>query len=635
MSVRIAKPEIDIFRCWSKIMSVEPDNIIENANNSEVSFNGERSAVVNGAIDFGNDVDFYQFQANAGEDVILDLDANESGSALDGRLRLFDSLGNEIGNNDDRPAPGEAISLDPFLSFTVSDTGDYFVGVSSVGNSDYDPNVVSDELSTQAVVGEYALEITLVDDVSTSDPDNTLEEAIATELDNIGQSATFSEAIEPIGDVDLYRVQLDAGEGLVIDLDAAEFLPLEKSASGFDSLLRLFDSSGKELATNDDGLGSQEGFSLDSFLSFIASSTGDYYIGVSSAVNFEYDPVTGASLGAKVGKTGEYDLNIDLVEVVTIDEDPDNTLEEAIATGIDNSGSVTFSDTIESETDADLYRVQLDAGDNLLIDLDADELGSDLDRGLRLFDAAGNELVGVDAAAPGEESSFDPLIDFTAEFAGDYFIGVSDSVYANSQYDPIKGITNLSQPTGNTKGNYDLTIEIIGNTIEPVFANFDRLTGTDDADVLSGNRDSTVIDALDGDDMVTGANNNDYLIGGAGSDVLSGNKGNDTLIGDRGFDVLSGGEGDDFLQGDNDTNTLFGGAGADIFAIADNGNNTISDFELGIDKIQLIGTTSFSDLTIEDVAAQSGVVVSAASNGITTVLGVNANNLSEADFVTV
>ena len=37
-------------------MSVEPDNIIQNANDSGISSTGIRSAVFDGAVDFGNDV---------------------------------------------------------------------------------------------------------------------------------------------------------------------------------------------------------------------------------------------------------------------------------------------------------------------------------------------------------------------------------------------------------------------------------------------------------------------------------------------------------------------------------------------------------------------------------------------------
>ncbi len=167
-------------------------------------------------------------------------------------------------------------------------------------------------------------------------------------------------------------------------------------------------------------------------------------------------------------------------------------------------------------------------------------------------------------------------------------------------------------------------------------SSFDRITGTDNPEALFGNAGSTFIDALSGDDVITGAGNSDYLLGGAGSDILSGNNGDDTLIGGNGFDVLSGGEGNDFLQGDEDSNILFGGEGADIFMIGENtsANNTISDFELGIDKIQLDSSSSFLDLTIEDIASGSGVAVSSSlGHGVTTILGVNSSSLSTSDFL--
>ncbi|MEL6929513.1 MAG: DVUA0089 family protein [Cyanobacteria bacterium J06600_6] len=774
-------------------MSVESNNTIQNANDSGVSSETERSTVLNGAIDFGNDVDLYLFQADEGEKVILDLDANESGSALDGRLRLFDSSGNEIGNNDDRPAPGEVSSLDPFLSFTASSSDNYYVGVSDVSNSDYDPNVISDEASIQVVIGEYSLEISLVDlaetrttidpdldpdgtianatslelinpedkvilddlidtdvdldlyqveleagevltididtqaesdldsrlrlfnavgnELASSDDDaapgeeelsldpflaftasiagdyyvgvsefsnsdydpvdgvegdaavdiageytlegsisgekpeeptpaepaieqnNTIASAIATGLDDVGLT-TFSNAIEPIADVDLYEVQLDAGQGLILDIDAAELLPPSESVSGLDSLLRLFDAEGNQIAIADDVPAPGEEFSLDSFLSFAASSSGKYYVGVSSLINADYDPITGDGADLETGNTGEYNLDIEIVEVVAIDTDPDNTIPEAIATGLNSGESKIFSQAIEPETDADLYQVQLEAGDNLLLDLDANQLGSDLDARLRLFDAAGNELLSVDdAAAPGEEFSLDPFLTFTAESAGDYYIGVSD--FNNAQYDLNQGITNLSQPVGSTTGSYELKIKIATDDFfVPIFASFDRVIGTDNSDILFGNAESTFIDALGGDDIATGASNDDYFVGGAGNDILSGNNGDDTLIGGSGFDFLSGGEGNDLLRGDEDSNILFGGSGADIFAIAEQGNNTIVDFESGIDQLQLLGNLSFADLTFEDVAGGSGVVISSDSSaGITTVLAISSDSLSTADFI--
>jgi|GEM_PF-1632052 len=624
----------------------DPDATIASAIALELENPGD-TVTLDDAINFSEDVDLYRVRLEAGEGLTFDIDSNEGGSILDSRLRLFDADGNEIDGSDDDTAPGEQSSLDPFLAFTADTAGDYYVGVSEFANFAYDPVAGGQTNDAVGETGEYTLEASLFaqepepetpePENPSSEQDNIIAGAIATELSEIGQSATFSDAIEPIEDVDLYQVQLDAGEGLIIDIDAAELLSSGESAFGLDSLLRLFDADGNEIATNDDGSAPGEEFSLDSFLTFTANSSGDYYVGVSSIANSGYNPITGGNNDEGSGDTGDYNLSLEIVEVTTIDEDPDNTIVEAISTGIDSVGqSATFSDAIDPETDADLYRVQLDAGDNLLVDLDANELGSDLDGRLRLFNAAGNELASVDdLPAPGEEEGLDAYIDFTADVSGDYYVGVSD--FINSQYDPINGTTNIFQPTGNTTGNYSLILEIAADNVdnlEPVFADFDRVTGTDSPDILFGNSNSTFVDALNGDDVVTGASNDDYLLGGAGSDVLSGNNGNDTLIGGLGFDVLSGGEGDDFLQGDEDTNTLFGGAGADIFAIADNGNNTIADFKPDTDKIQLLGSLSFADLTIEDVAGGAGAVISSSSNStITTVPGVTASNLSETDFL--
>ena len=251
--------------------------------------------------------DLYQFQADAGEEVTLDLDANESGSALDGRLRLFDSSGEEIGNNDDRPAPGESSSRDPFLSFTVTDPGDYYVGVSTVGNSDYDPNQISDELSTQAVVGEYALEITLVDDLASTDPDNTISEAIATGLDEPGL-VSFSDEIDRLADVDLYQIQLDAEEGLIVDVDTKEI-----ESELFASDLRIFDSEGNDLsslATISDSRLSKETrpsrVGGDPFLTFIAESAGDYFVGISGGglETPTYNPINGINSDDAVASGG-------------------------------------------------------------------------------------------------------------------------------------------------------------------------------------------------------------------------------------------------------------------------------------------------------------------------------------------
>lgn len=70
------------------------------------------------------DVDLFRVNLVAGQSVYVDLDAQETSSGmplsgLDGYLRIFDSAGNELANNDD------ALGADPFLSYTVTTAGTF------------------------------------------------------------------------------------------------------------------------------------------------------------------------------------------------------------------------------------------------------------------------------------------------------------------------------------------------------------------------------------------------------------------------------------------------------------------------------------------------------------------------------
>ena len=103
------------------------------------------------------------------------------------------------------------------------------------------------------------------------------------------------------------------------------------------------------------------------------------------------------------------------------------------------------------------------------------------------------------------------------------------------------------------------------------------LTGTADADILLGGAIS--------------------VISGSDADTLNGGDGNDHLNGGYGDDTLNGGAGDDLLKGRFGDDTLTGGDGADTlyyhiqevqgkFLSAD-GNDTMTDFTIGTDIIQL------------------------------------------------
>ncbi|GIW92549.1 MAG: hypothetical protein KatS3mg110_0590 [Pirellulaceae bacterium] len=104
-------------------------------------------------------------------------------------------------------------------------------------------------------------------------------------------------------DVDLLEFQFTAGTVVTIDIDAAI------NGSSLDSVVRLFDSAGNELAVSDDDPAPGEPFTLDSYLQFVIPVTGTYYIGISSFDNFTYDINTQAS-GTAGFSVGPYTIEV-------------------------------------------------------------------------------------------------------------------------------------------------------------------------------------------------------------------------------------------------------------------------------------------------------------------------------------
>jgi hypothetical protein len=98
-------------------------------------------------------------------------------------------------------------------------------------------------------------------------------------------------------------------------------------------------------------------------------------------------------------------------------------------------------------------------------------------------------------------------------------------------------------------------------------------------------RNAQTVDAFSAfnDDIIYGTNQSDSLDGQAGNDLLIGGDGNDSLTGNAGRDTLTGGAGaDKFVF---NTNSLF--------VASTMGEDTITDFVSGTDKIVLDKTTFF------------------------------------------
>lgn len=160
----------------------------------------------------------------------------------------------------------------------------------------------------------------------------------------------------------------------------------------------------------------------------------------------------------------------------------DDTIDTAIDTKIGRSHVGAYVDTaaigdnsgpIGAAGDVDFYRVEMEVGDRLIVDIDT---FNSLDTVLQVFDAGGvaqtlaNGLTVVDAATapsylnPGstvanptndDVNNRDPFVDFTALSTGTYFIAVSSK--GNESFDP-SDLSGRKLGTGGT-GDYTISIE--------------------------------------------------------------------------------------------------------------------------------------------------------------------------------
>lgn len=211
----------------------EPNDILAQAVNSGLSSSNPGTFSFSSAI--GNnpnvprrsDVDLISFQLNAGDTITLDIDANVLGSRLNSFVRLFDANGTQLAFNDDAAAPGESATVDSYLNFTANTSGTYFVGISSSGNSSYNPLVAGS--GTGLTTGQYTAELTLsstpppppvsnfnIDVVFTDNSLTSSQQAIFTAAAN-----RWAEII--VGDVPDVFVQ---GLGLVDDIVIEASAPL-------------------------------------------------------------------------------------------------------------------------------------------------------------------------------------------------------------------------------------------------------------------------------------------------------------------------------------------------------------------------------------------------------------------------
>jgi hypothetical protein len=240
--------------------------------------------------------------------------------------------------------------------------------------------------------------------------------------------------LDPAGDVDLYRLELQAGDLLTVNVDTAD------EGFSLDGFLRLFDADGVQVTNNDDD--PFGGGILDPAFDFAVVDSGMYFVGYSDVTNSGYDP-NDASGNTGVA-TGDYTIRF----LVTRGPGPDgnDTLADAVAIDPPRDTAATFDGEIASELDVDLFGIDLVQREALRVELVAPSAGGEVDGVLRLFAADGTPLAVLDHAV-----GAGPVV-LPVTSAGRYFVGVSGS--GNLAYDPA----TADSGTPGAVGGYTLRV---------------------------------------------------------------------------------------------------------------------------------------------------------------------------------
>ena len=109
------------------------------------------TAEASGEIATADEQDLYRIQLGIGDRLTAAVTAQLAGSGLEPVLRVFSEYGQELAIDNQEGG-------DPQLTFQANAPGDYFVGVSSAGNSQYNPTVF-DSGSTGTTTGTYTLDL--------------------------------------------------------------------------------------------------------------------------------------------------------------------------------------------------------------------------------------------------------------------------------------------------------------------------------------------------------------------------------------------------------------------------------------------------------------------------------------------
>ena len=115
-----------------------------------------------------------------------------------------------------------------------------------------------------------------------------------------------------------------------------------------------------------------------------------------------------------------------------------------------------------------------------------------------------------------------------------------------------------------------------------------------------------------GQDTVRGGFGDDTINGGNGDDQFFGEWDDDLIFGRLGNDIIGGGSGRDTLNGGAGSDTLTGGGGVDAFVFnavdATSGTDLVTDFQLDLDVLQIMGASESASSVSYDSDANEATI---------------------------
>lgn len=442
------------------------------------------------AITPDTDVDMVGFTVTAGQVVDFDIDTPQNGAGgLQAYLRLFNASGTQLASNDNATAPGEAtLGFDAYLRFTFATAGTYYLAVSNANNIGYDPSTGSgDTAGGSNTTGAYQLIVQTAPTV-VIDADDAISEA--TPLGQITTSpSTTSANITPETDVDMLGFSVTAGQVVDFDVDTAL-----NGSTGLNSYIRVFNSQGLELASNNNAAAQgEDATGFDAYLRYMFVTAGTYYVAVSNSTNITYNATTGdGDTAGGQNAIGAYQISITGLPI-----DTDDTLSEAASIGTVTTAGTTLSGTINPDIDVDVSRFTVTAGQTVDFDIDTDLNGSGgLNSYIRVFDSSGNVLAfNNNAAASGESTvGFDAYLRYTFATAGNYFVAVSNAT--NITYNAVTGDGDTAGGIGSV-GDYRLTLQAVVASTEDIDDSISEAVSVGAASTTAKTIDSSLTIATD------------------------------------------------------------------------------------------------------------------------------------------